>query len=443
MSKMLANLREARTSAADAAAALLAGEATPETLEQVEARHAEIKDLDSKIEAAEALEARTATIATAREASGVAAFTGAAVVTNEAKTYEERGQYSFAKDMVNAFVRNDVSAWDRLNRHRDEVVVESRDASRTDTTSIGEFVPPMWLIDYFASLPRPSRVAADLVTKMALPAGTDSINIPRITTGSTVGAQSADNASLSTTDMVSGTVTAPVQTIGGYEDVAVQLIDQSPLAGGLDRLIFADLAADYAYKLNQQVTSNNDGTSGNLKGLVNAAGTSVTWTEATPSTTGAIGAFGQTLSKLAKARYANTEAFIMSPEHWFWLSSQVDSSGRPIVVPVGGNNTAFNAAGINANTTASQGMVGYLLGIPVYVDATLPTVSSTQKPILAGKFSDTYLFESGLRTAVFPDTKSDKLTVRFRLHSYVALAHRYPAAIAKITGTGTVPNSSY
>ena len=440
MSKMLNALREARNTAASAAEALLAADPTAETLEQVEARHAEIKDLDAKIESAEALEARTAVIAETR--AEVKPF-APAVVTKETKTYEERGEFSFARDMVQAHIRNDQNAWDRLNRHRDEVAVESRDASRTDTTSIGEFVPPLWLTDFFASLPRPSRVAADLVTKMALPAGTDSINIPRITTGSTVGAQSADNASLSATDMVSGTVTAPVQTIGGYEDVAVQLIDQSPLAGGLDRLIFADLAADYAYKLNQQVTSNNDGTAGNLKGLVNAAGTSVTWTEATPSTTGAIGAFGQTLSKLAQARYANTEAFIMSPQHWFWLSSQVDTNGRPIVVPVGGNNTAFNAAGINANTTASQGMVGYLLGVPVYVDATLPTVSSTQKPILAGKFSDTYLFESGLRTAVFPDVKSDKLTVRFRLHSYVALAHRYPAAIAKITGTGTVPNASY
>ena len=441
MSKMLDSLREARTAAASAAETLLAAEPTTETLEQVEARHAEISDLDSKIEAAEALEARTATIANTRAAAG-ATFTGAAVVTREANTYQERGEHSFARDMVNAILRNDAPAWERLNRHRDEVAVETRDVSRTDTTSAGDFVPPLYLVDYFASLPRASRVAADLVTKMALPAGTDSINIPRITTGSSTAAQSADNAALSSTDMVSGTVTAAVQTIGGYEDVAVQLVDQSPLAGGLDRLIFADLAADYARALNTQVVSNNDGTSGNLKGLINAAGNTITWTEASPTAANGLKAVGQALSTLAKNRYANTEAIIVPAEFWYWLSSSVDSSNRPIVVPVGGGTSGFNAAGTIAAPGAAQGMVGYIYGVPVYVDSTIPTISS-QKYILAGKFSDSYLFESGLRTAVFPDTKSDKLTVRFRLHSYVALAHRYPAGLAKISGTGTVPASGY
>lgn len=440
MSKMLNSLREARNTAASAAEVLLATEPTTETLEAVEARHAEIKDLDVKIEAAEALEARTAVIAETRAVAGVQAF-GSAVVTNEAKTYEERGDHSFAKDMVNAFVRNDVSSWERLNRHRSEVAVETRDISRTDTAG-GEFVPPMWLTDFFAGLPRPTRVAADLMTKMALPAGTDSINIPRITTGSTVAVQASDNAALSNTDMVTAAVTAPVQTIGGYEDVAVQLIDQSPLGGGLDRLIFADLQNDYAYKLNQQVISNNDATSGTLKGLINAASNTVTWTENTPSAAGGILAMAKALSTLAKNRYSATEAFIMSPEHWYWFSSAVDSSNRPLVVPVAGGNQSFNSSGTVTNPAAAAGLVGYIHGVPVYVDSTIPTISS-QKYILAGKFSDSYLFESGLRTAVFPDTKSDKLTVRFRLHSYVALAHRYPAGIAKITGTGLVPTSGF
>jgi HK97 family phage major capsid protein len=440
MSKMLNSLREARNTAADAASLLLAAEPTVDSLEAVEARHAEIKDLDVKIEAAEALEARTAVIAETRAVAGVQTF-GSAVVTKEAMTYEERGDHSFAKDMVNAFVRSEPSAWERLNRHRAEVAVEARDISRTDTAG-GEFVPPLWLTDFFANLPRPTRVAADLVTKMALPAGTDSINIPRISTGTTVAVQTADNAAVSNTDMVTATVTAPVQTIGGYEDVAVQLIDQSPLGGGLDRMIFADLNADYAYKLDQQIISNNDGTSGTLKGLINAAGNTVTWTEGTPSAANGIKAMAQALSVIAKNRYAATEAFIMSPEHWYWFSSAIDSSNRPLVVPVAGGNQSFNSSGTNTNAGAAAGLVGYIHGVPVYVDATIPTISS-QKYILAGKFSDSYLFESGLRTAVFPDTKSDKLTVRFRLHSYVALAHRFPAGIAKITGTGLVPTTGF
>jgi len=51
---------------------------------------------------------------------------------------------------------------------------------------------------------------------MALPAGTDSVNIPRITTGTDTAVQSADNAATTTQDMVTATVTAPVRTVSGY-----------------------------------------------------------------------------------------------------------------------------------------------------------------------------------------------------------------------------------
>jgi hypothetical protein len=50
---------------------------------------------------------------------------------------------------------------------------------------------------------------------MALPAGTDSINIPQVTTGTLAAFQSSDNSATTTRDMVSSTVTAPVRTISG------------------------------------------------------------------------------------------------------------------------------------------------------------------------------------------------------------------------------------
>ena len=93
---------------------------------------------------------------------------------------------------------------------------------------------------------------------MALPAGTDSINIPQITTGTLAAFQSADNTATTTRDMVSSTVTAPVRTISGYENVSIQLVEQSPLAGGLDRLVFGDLMADYALQLNTAVVGTGD-----------------------------------------------------------------------------------------------------------------------------------------------------------------------------------------
>ena len=113
---MLDSLRESRATAAADAEALLAGEVTTEALDAAEARHAEIKDLDSKIESAEALEARTAELKEVRAAANVPTF-GSAVVTREAMTYDKGSDNSFARDMINAQLRGDRDSFDRLNRH--------------------------------------------------------------------------------------------------------------------------------------------------------------------------------------------------------------------------------------------------------------------------------------------------------------------------------------
>jgi len=286
---------------------------------------------------------------------------------------------------------------------------------------------------------------------MALPAGTDSINIPQITTGTLAALQSSDNSATTTRDMVTSTVTAPVRTISGYENVSIQLVEQSPLAGGLDRLVFGDLMADYALQLNTAVVGTGDGTSGTLKGLVTLGtdstnGIPVTWTETTPTAVNGAIAIAKAISKVVTNRYKAAEAIVMSPSVWYWFASQVDSQNRPLVVPVTGASQAFNAAGTVTNPGAPAGLVGTIQGVPVFIDATMTKTygaSTNQSPILIGKFSDSYLFESGVKTRVLPDVLSANLTVRFQVYGYTALAHRYAKAVSAITGTGTVAPSGY
>ena len=74
-------------------------------------------------------------------------------------------------------------------------------------------------------------------------------------------------------------------------------------------------------------------------------------------------------------------------------------------------NGPFNAIGVNAAPGAAEGPIGTLLGVPAFVDAAIPLVSSAY-PVIASKFSDTILMESGLRTRVLPDVLSANLTVR-------------------------------
>lgn len=426
---------------------LAAEDVTKEALDAVSAKQEEIAALDERIATAQAVEARTAELAESRKESGVKAF-GAATVTREAMTYDKDGRNSFVKDMINAQLRNDSQAWDRLNRHRQEVAIETRDINRTDGTG-GDFVPPIYLTNEYAEFARAARVTADLLTGMALPAGTDSINIPQITTGSLTAFQAADNNATTTRDLVTSTVTAPVRTISGYENVSIQLVEQSPLAGGLDRMIFGDLMKDYALQLNTAVTGAGDGTSGTLKGLITLGadttnGIPTTWTETTPSATGGLTAIAKAIGKVVTNRYQDVEAIVMHPSTWYWFMSQVDSSSRPLVVPTAAG--PFNANGVVDAAGASKGLVGTMHGVKVYVDATLPKnygASTNQSPILVGKFSDSYLFESGVKTRVLPDVLSANLTVRFQVYGYAALAHRFNKSISAITGTGTVAPSGY
>ena len=445
---LVSKLKEQRDGlAATAEAVLAADDVTAEALDSVSATHEEIAALDERIATAEKVEARTAAIAESRKEAKVATF-GGAVVTREAMTYDRDGKNSFVRDMIGAQLRNDRTSWERLYRHQQEVAVETRDISRTDGAG-GDFVPPIYLINEYAEFARAARVTADLVTNMALPAGTDSINIPQITTGTLAAFQSADNSATTTRDMVSSTVTAPVRTISGYENVSIQLVEQSPLAGGLDRLVFGDLMADYALQLNTAVVGTGDGTSGTLKGLVTLGtdttnGIPTTWTETTPTAVNGAIAIAKAISKVVTNRYKAAEAIVMHPSMWYWLASQVDGSNRPLVVPVTGASQAFNAAGTVTNPGAPAGLVGTIQGVPVFIDATVTkTYATNQSPILVGKFSDSYLFESGVKTRVLPDVLSANLTVRFQVYGYAALAHRFNKAVSAISGTGSVAPSGY
>ena len=445
---LVSKLKEQRDGlAATAEAVLAADDVTAEALDSVSATHEEIAALDERIATAEKVEARTAAIAESRKEAKVATF-GGAVVTREAMTYDRDGKNSFVRDMIGAQLRNDRTSWERLYRHQQEVAVETRDISRTDGAG-GDFVPPIYLINEYAEFARAARVTADLVTNMALPSGTDSINIPQITTGTLSAFQSADNSATTTRDMVSSTVTAQVRTISGYENVSIQLVEQSPLAGGLDRLVFGDLMADYALQLNTAVVGTGDGTSGTLKGLVTLGtdttnGIPTTWTETTPTAVNGAIAIAKAISKVVTNRYKAAEAIVMHPSMWYWLASQVDGSNRPLVVPVTGASQAFNAAGTVTNPGAPAGLVGTIQGVPVFIDATVTkTYATNQSPILVGKFSDSYLFESGVKTRVLPDVLSANLTVRFQVYGYAALAHRFNKAVSGITGTGTVAPTGY
>jgi HK97 family phage major capsid protein len=400
----------------------------------------EAEDLNTRITELTEAEGRRRVADTA--ARDIAAGNTRVQVISEERTYRGPDGPSYFRDLALANSRNDPDSLERLARHGREAEVDgrqSRDISRTDAAG-GTFVPPLWLIDMYAPFLRAGRTAANLVRSMDLPPGTDSINLPTITTGSGTAIQTADNAAVQETDLVTSSVAAPVVTIAGQEDAAVQLIDQSPLAGGLDQLIFADLLADYNQKLDAQVI-NGSGSAGQAKGMLNATGiNSITYTQASPTQATHYPVFAQMLSKIAGSRFAGATAILMRPDRWYWFQSALDSTNRPFYLA--GSQGPFNAAGLVENPGQAEGLAGVVLGLPVYIDANIPNNlggGTNEDRIIAARWDDSILFEGALRTQVNPYVLSGNLTVRFTLWRYAAFtAERLPKSIATTTGTGNI-----
>jgi HK97 family phage major capsid protein len=310
---------------------------------------------------------------------------------------------------------------------------EARDLNRTDGTG-GYAVPPAWLMGEYINMVRAHRITADLCTKFQLPAGTDSINIPKLSTGTAVAIQTADNATIQETDLADTSVQANVKTIAGQQDLAMQLIDQSPI--NFDQIVFQDLIADYAQKLDVQVISGSNA-SGQVKGIRSIASvTTVTYTDASPTVPELYPKIASAINTVNTARYMQPEVLIMHPRRWLWMLASLDSSNRPLVVPAaqGPNNGMATQGGI-----APEGTVGYILGVPVVCDPNIPTTvgGGTEDIIIAAKPSDYYLWEGPIRSRVLNEVLSANLTVRLQVFGYLAfMPDRRPESTCLVSGTG-------
>jgi HK97 family phage major capsid protein len=156
------------------------------------------------------------------------------------------------------------------------------------------------------------------------------------------------------------------------------------------------------------------------------------------------------MAAISQASYATTghfdlsaTAFVMHPRRWFWLLGSVDGNGRPIVQPDAAS-PFFNAIG-GGSPTVANGRVGQIGGIPVIIDANIPTtVSSNQDPVLFLKTDDIFLFESALRSRTLMEVLSGNLQVRVQIYGYLAvIADRLPGAHSEILGTGMAAPSGF
>jgi len=355
-------------------------------------------------------------------------------VGDEPLTYSETSSRSFFRDLYASQFHHDPSAQGRIARHSAEMDVEHRDGT---TANYAGLVVPQYLVSLAAELARAGRPFANLCTSMPLPGSGMTLNISRVTTGSSAAAQT-ENAAVSETDIDDTLLTIDVRTIAGQQDISRQALDRGE---GIDALIMADLSSAIATTLDEGCLY-GDGTSGALLGLNNITGKNdVVYTDASPTVAEFYPKLLDAIQQINSNRYAGPDLIIMHPRRAAWLAAAVDGQSRPLVLPQ--TNVPQNAMG--HGPIAGYGLNGLqIAGIPVVADANVKTntgAGSNQDSVFVVRRADMLLFESaGAPQMVRMDqTLGGQLTVKMVAFQYAAAVFgRYPAAISQVMGTGLV-----
>jgi HK97 family phage major capsid protein len=411
---------------------------TAEETEKVDALVEEARALDAKIEkfSTQATADAKAAEVRASVAAVVTPRVGGATVTREARTYTPEAEVSFVKDVYAAQIRGDYSAQERLARHTKEESVERR---AVDTSNFAGLVIPQYLVDLAAPFARAGRPTADFATsKHALPASGMTLNISRMTTGTSTAVQETQNTAVSNTDSDDTLLTIPVRTIAGQQDLSKQAIERGT---GIDTFVVADLIRSWHTTVDAQVL-NGTGNNGQFKGIRNSGGNAITYTATTPTT-------ALLYSKLADAYQQVESNVFIAPTHWIMhprrlaaILASSDTTGRPLAVPTG--NGPMNAVAAGAGLPG-YGNSGYtILGLPVVTDANVGTTygaATNQDEIYCVAAPEMHLWEQpGSPFALsFDATGAGSLTVKSVVYGFGAFsAERYPLAASIISGTGLV-----
>ena len=407
---------------------------TDEETTKVDALVEESRALDSKIENLKTQADADAKVAEVRAAVADVAMpkSGGAKVIREERTYTAQSGASFIKDAFNSQFKQDFSASDRLARHMREEEVERRDGT---TANFEGLVVPQYLTDLAAPLARAGRPTADFATnKIALPAAGMTLNISRMTTGTSTAIQQTQATDVSETDADDTLLTVNVRTIAGQQDLSRQAIERGT---GIDAFVVGDLIRSWHTTLNSGII-NGAGTNGTIKGIRASGGNAITFTATTPTVALLYPKLADALQKVQSNVFTTPTHWIMHPRRLAFLLAGVDGSNRPLVVPSA--NGPMNAVATGAGT-AQYGNSGYsLLGLPIIADASVQTTISTdQDEIYLVDSREMHLFEQpgspfSLR---FEATGASNLTVKTVVYGYAAFtAERYPLAASIISGTG-------
>lgn len=405
-----------------------------ELRDALKAIDAEIAPLEARVDELAAEEKRRDDIAArAKELGGLKA---PAVVLNEGRTYRPDVQHGFLSDLFASSYRvgDYIGASERLQRHTVEANTERRDIG---VAAVAGMIPPQYLVDSFAPLARAGRPFLNSLNSLPLPPEGVSFFIPRVTTGSAA-AMTAEAAGFNEQDIAVTNDNPLVNLVTAQQDISRTMF----MRGGavVDKLIIPDLIGASEVALNTSAM-NGSGTAPQHRGILNTAGISViSYTDATPTVGEAWPKFSDAIQRINSLRYMPGTAIYMHPRRWGWVTSAVDSTGRPLFNFT--NDPGENVVGVGDAAKYGQ-VVGRLQGLPVITDATIPTTlgaGTNEDIILVVRTNDVIFWEDEVMQFVFEQTASTAPgQVRLAAGRFSMFhAGRYPTAISTIGGTGLI-----
>ncbi|MEU9643603.1 hypothetical protein [Streptomyces sp. NPDC048188] len=408
---------------------------------QRDAADAEVSRRQEALAGLEAEQAREEELAqlqarTAPAANRAPAYDRVHRVGAEERTYrpdQDRRGAQFQQDVAAAFL-GDYEARDRLARHMAEERTERGDQLRAvGTGAFAGLVVPQYLTDMYAPLARTNRPFADACRRHTLPRTGMTVEISRVTTGSSVDNQSAENAAVAEQDMDDTALSVPVRTAAGQQTASRQSIERG---AGVEDVILDDLFRAYGSRLD--TTMLNAAT----VGLSNVA-TAVAYTDATPTTAelypkvieGLAGVEGALLDQASGDNLA-----VMHSRRWYWMQNAMGTS-YPLITQPG---VVAQTLGANYAEAYGRGVRGILPnGTPVIVDNNIAVnlgAGTNEDEIFLVDRQECHLWED-------PDApmyiraeqpKAANLGVLLVVYGYYAFTFQRQPHARKIAGTGLI-----
>jgi HK97 family phage major capsid protein len=408
-----------------------------------DAADAEVTRRQQALEELEAEERREAELAalqarTTPAATRAPAYDRVHRVGQDERTYrpdQDRRGAQFQRDVAAAFF-GDWAARERLERHMQEERVERGaqiEERAVGTGAFGGLVIPQYLTDMYAPLARANRPFADACRRHTLPATGMTVEISRITTGSSVDNQTAENAAVVEQDMDDTNLSIPVRTAAGQQTVSRQAIERG---AGVEDVVLDDLFRAYGSRLD--TTMLNVAT----VGLTNVA-TAVAYTDATPTTAELYPKVIEGLSGVEAAlldQASGDNLAVMHSRRWYWMQNAMGTS-YPLITQPG---VVAQTLGANYAEAYGRGVRGILPnGTPVIVDNNIATnfgAGTNEDEIYLVDRQECHLWEDP-DAPVFiraEQPKAANLGVLLVVYGYYAFTFQRQPHARKIAGTGLI-----